>query len=119
METKHTPGPWIAEKWDRLRWMVTHPDGIVCITAAGNDEGNARLMAAAPDLLLALEEAAPRCNFCAGVGVWVLSHYEDDFACDHHKGCLDERAQMCGAVVVSYDTGRMVAAAIARATGDA
>ena len=57
---KHTPGPWNRIKGDR---NVYSASGTVCKTpaiigggsAAANWEANARLIAAAPDLLEALE----------------------------------------------------------------
>jgi hypothetical protein len=78
METKHTPGPWRYRQpiSDRLRGqpirslevLVDGPNGIYkpyvadvrSLDAAGNDntEANARLIAAAPDLLAALESIA-------------------------------------------------------------
>lgn len=59
---KHTPGPWNRIKGDR---NVYSASGTVCKTpailgggsAATNWEANARLIAAAPDLLEALEDA--------------------------------------------------------------
>ena len=58
---KHTPGPWNRIKGDR---NVYSASGTVCKTpaiigggsAAANWEANARLIAAAPDLLEALSE---------------------------------------------------------------
>lgn len=72
--SKHTPGPWVVEEWD-----VREPDGCVIngglqvvaikngskrsIYAATEDgdgdemEANLNLIAAAPQLLLALEDA--------------------------------------------------------------
>ena len=59
---KHTPGPWNRIKGDRNVYSAA---GTVCKTpailgggsAATNWEANARLIAAAPDLLEALEDA--------------------------------------------------------------
>lgn len=67
---QHTPGPWVADTENHQRWadqyarMVHGPDGKTPI-AAGCDfnrtdrdeeaNANARLIAAAPDLLWALE----------------------------------------------------------------
>lgn len=56
MNAKHTPGPWISrqpEKWCG-RYRVETPAGIE-IAAVPQDEANARLIAAAPELLDALE----------------------------------------------------------------
>jgi len=60
MKTKHTPGPWRAD-----RGSVIGPDGL-SIASTGNSSrarypaergANARLMAAAPSLLVACEAA--------------------------------------------------------------
>ena len=58
--TAHTPGPWFAE--DRRIW---HFNGMACIaqvfdgvsadSTTDDHEANARLISAAPDLLVALE----------------------------------------------------------------
>lgn len=62
MESKHTPGPW--ESRDGQVWGPNpHEDGdiLICDTAPDGDAlteydaDNARLIAAAPDLLAALE----------------------------------------------------------------
>lgn len=71
METKHTPGPWFAEKAIGDFYYITDrslPGGIpVATTWRGRrgpafgrvpQEANARLIAAAPDLLEALISAA-------------------------------------------------------------
>ena len=62
MDTKHTPGPWVAREYDgriyidtieglfRPGYMAT---GVLSFDARGN-EANARLIAAAPELLEAL-----------------------------------------------------------------
>ena len=56
--SKHTPGPW--ERWGRASpsQVISAGDCFVAQTLGGNDEANARLIAAAPDLLEALREAA-------------------------------------------------------------
>lgn len=56
--SKHTPGPWEARKDDEGVWGVVH-DGAFLTTAfppdlgmvPGTEEANARLIAAAPELL--------------------------------------------------------------------
>lgn len=70
--TKHTPGPWQLARAPQISRRVMMPDDTVEIRAGsgnggliaclyarnwphGMDEGNARLIAAAPDLLEALE----------------------------------------------------------------
>ena len=57
MNSKHTPGPWTATS----EAIVIASDGYICKVAVhgkGDAEGeaNVRLIAAAPDLLAALEE---------------------------------------------------------------
>lgn len=63
-ESKHTPGPWIATASDNGEWGIDAASGWGIATVAGsagdgpgNDESdaNARLIAAAPELLEALE----------------------------------------------------------------
>jgi hypothetical protein len=63
--SKHTPGPWFAEKGEW--WQVWHNEGIAHIAKASKGvepdqtgEANARLIAAAPDLLEALKESLER-----------------------------------------------------------
>jgi hypothetical protein len=67
METKHTPGPWAIERLTNgayPRTVITHQTNYrACIVADlhnaslnGEAEANARLIAAAPELLAALEK---------------------------------------------------------------
>lgn len=59
--SRHTPGPWTAEGWNNT--TVNAADGSTITAAPGGVRGakiseiqaNARLIAAAPDLLAALE----------------------------------------------------------------
>lgn len=59
----HTPGPWIAERNHDGDWVISQPgnDGQVVCCLRGCDgpewEANARLIAAAPDLLAACNSA--------------------------------------------------------------
>lgn len=55
--SKHTPGPWTT--WGKAdpSQIIASKDGFVAQTVGGNDEANARLIAAAPELLEALEVA--------------------------------------------------------------
>jgi hypothetical protein len=50
---KHTPGPWETSTLDGGEWQVCGPGGGDTIAALynGNEEANANLIAAAPDLL--------------------------------------------------------------------
>ena len=69
MTTKHTPGPWEIERYsDGLIQIVgdlkvisddeEHFTTVVEQISATNEEANARLIAAAPDLLEALKDLA-------------------------------------------------------------
>lgn len=53
--TQHTPGPWVAKREDpsELGWCVYDDEGM--LVARRLSEGNAKLIAAAPDLLAALK----------------------------------------------------------------
>ena len=60
--SEHTPGPWTARPQTGPQWGVTHGDSEFaficnCFTLHGNDEANARLIAAAPDMLEALKQS--------------------------------------------------------------
>ena len=64
MATKHTPGPWHYEHIGQDGWGISsnNLEGIAIVPHSLNmthDEANARLIAAAPDLLQALEAIAP------------------------------------------------------------
>jgi len=61
-ESKHTPGPWVANipPTDRMAPTVDAVDGEVCTCECGvnrTNRYNARLIAAAPELLEACEAA--------------------------------------------------------------
>ena len=65
MNAKHTPGPWTARINDWSRWDILYAKGILASVSKSDDpasptpvseiEANARLIAAAPELLAALE----------------------------------------------------------------
>jgi len=87
METKFTPGPWVVDPDDRpdMEWnnhiiSATHPHLTICFMSHDGDginehgEANARLIAAAPDLLEALRPFA-------------------NFACDEPCDCHNCRAR--------------------------
>lgn len=66
MENKHTPGPWYAESGHeqqngQLYWQVTDGNDAIMQNqfcwCHGSQEANARIIAAAPDLLEALDRA--------------------------------------------------------------
>lgn len=62
MNTKHTPGPWLTDEMmpgDQYRYVFAAKGPIVCrVSAFAAGEANARLIAAAPDLLDALVQWA-------------------------------------------------------------
>lgn len=70
MTTKHTPGPWLATGWENTVVNIpdTHHGGhlTICVYPASGRAprseavANARLIAAAPDLLEALEAIRAR-----------------------------------------------------------
>jgi hypothetical protein len=62
MQTQHTPGPWILTQGEDV-YVSLAPDNVIrCMderssVATGQDYANARLIAAAPELLEALRKA--------------------------------------------------------------
>ncbi len=55
---KHTKGPWLVQKEDEEQTIINSPEGAICrVYQALSYEANGRLIAAAPELLEALEEA--------------------------------------------------------------
>ncbi len=56
---KHTPGNWAVPDGGVYPMVATHDSTIICVLNDTGDvmEANARLMAAAPDLLAALKHA--------------------------------------------------------------
>ena len=57
-ETKHTPGPWTYEPGDSMECGgILAPARMVCDFIEDPNEADARLIAAAPDLLESLEYA--------------------------------------------------------------
>lgn len=98
VSSKHTPGPWRAvECSDGARHVATRRGNVIAHISAfaldGDRSGNARLIAAAPDLLAALEK-------------------EQEWRERDAAGALDEEWD--------YETmvGQYRRAAIARATGE-
>lgn len=109
-EVKHTRGPWKPVVNSADYWEVVHPwpeqrfDEVnehsptvvhVCTKEGDEQEANARLIAAAPELL----EASMK----------VLEWFEAED--DHSKADFYQRMQMC------RDAEVMIRAAIAKATG--
>ena len=67
--SKHTPGPW--ELWGTASpsQVIAAENYFVAQTLGRNDEANARLIAAAPDLLDALKDLKAQVEtFCAQFG---------------------------------------------------
>lgn len=73
--SKHTPGPWVLRT--RERWGPTVRVGDLYVWLAGivpsserpgEHEANARLIAAAPDLLASLKEMLDKGEGCAACG---------------------------------------------------
>lgn len=71
--TKHTAGPWEVTNWGQVASVTTHNRalGIATVNAYGDttkgipsaeDTANARLIAAAPDMLAALRMAMETCD---------------------------------------------------------
>lgn len=88
MKATHTPGPWILDG-DVIqspgRWVVA-----VVHRFPENDDtarpANARLIAAAPDLLALAKQYASECSECEGLG------YHDDGERAPCPDCFDIRA---------------------------
>ncbi len=85
--TKHTPGPWEPELHEGCWRITTYADGAKVVPAAvhGDDDfspiyaANARLIAAAPELLDACEVAL----------AWLVNHWEEfDSETIVHPHCL-------------------------------
>lgn len=57
-EVGHTPGPWRMHDMERATVVAGRPGGEVanCLNGFGDQDANARLISAAPDLLTALQE---------------------------------------------------------------
>lgn len=66
MKTKHTPGPWFYK--DEHRPIVptyqirSNDKEVACVSFSVNGEANAKLIAAAPDLLEALNSLLSVCK---------------------------------------------------------
>lgn len=60
MSAKHTPGPWFVDRLSEHGYLLVKPVGgqvVAQIDPVEEEEANARLIAAAPDLLDALKAA--------------------------------------------------------------
>lgn len=110
--TQHTPGPWVISDAQIapggiVGRYIAHKDGgmiaealLNCrVTRDADMEANARLIAAAPDLLAALRIAA---DFMSIASDWNI-----------------DEAEINGEMKSTYDWLEVVQAAIAKATGSA
>lgn len=76
--SQHTPGPWkITSEWSHVGLgtvtSIKGPDGYDIADMAGQDElaeANARLIAAAPEMLAALQWAMPRVDPIGDRATW-------------------------------------------------
>ena len=69
MTTQHTPGPWTTSSLPNgTEWTVSIDDGdmLADLTGCPNEQANARLIAAAPDLLAALQIAEDALDMYSG-----------------------------------------------------
>ncbi len=79
---EHTESPWIAEgpNQDHVTWWVNGRPGMVCrcMNGAGpeDEEANAHLIAAAPDLLAACEKCKEFILAKYGLVAW-KQHFSD------------------------------------------
>ena len=77
-ETKHTPGPWRTDAHNGFPLDIEDPGEymIAKATPCAKAEANARLIAAAPDLLAALESIASMYDYEAACGDLASRLYE-------------------------------------------
>lgn len=114
MTTNHTPGPWETAGL-RVMWgsyFVADCDGKGDIGRQDESRANARLIAAAPDLLAALRLALPHVLACAEM--------DDSLAArNDERGMHGNAAQCRKAADMRRAAAQMIADAIARAGGAA
>lgn len=85
MKSEHTPGPWRVAKWrNGFLWVdssVTDEGVALCGDGSwvGPCEANARLIAAAPDMLQALAD--------------ILRHTDECQSCNGHMAAIDAIAR--------------------------
>lgn len=68
----HTPGPWHISPYSSIVGIAVYGDGIVIAGVRADKptaEANARLIAAAPELLALAHQYASECGDCAGTRV--------------------------------------------------
>jgi hypothetical protein len=66
-QVKHTPGPWLARQMFSGNWDICAEDGNGETIARAREESNARLIAAAPELLAALSQLLSRLAFYGSI----------------------------------------------------
>ena len=78
MSAQHTPGPWRLHPTDDTAVIAMDGTGVAGMTGYYNDpdiwpvmEANARLIAAAPDMLAALRELVRKADFGEPVPDWL------------------------------------------------
>ena len=64
MTKQHTPGPWHVEPAPNRVHFAVRNDGVHVVTGWREGAANARLIAAAPDLLAALKAASGSIDDC-------------------------------------------------------
>jgi len=69
-ESKHTPGPWYIQPDRRYYVIYSEECGALADVQADLPKANAQLIAAAPDLLVALEELIAAPNKKRPAEVW-------------------------------------------------
>ena len=77
MAETHTPGPWVAERRRFGSWTVLSPEGFYIVDrvlSITDIEANARLIAAAPELLAALKE----CRDAVAAAMRVIADLDTD-----------------------------------------
>jgi hypothetical protein len=105
--SKHTPGPWTEHKWNTEEHQISALGGTVALVSHSHSlisdesaDANARLIAAAPDLLAACEALLAYAN-----------RYSDEMA------KVGRGASELGELADSISVAGMARAAIARAKG--
>jgi hypothetical protein len=106
MSSLPTPGPWSFTKHgDTKGWTVSKGNSIASVRPQRGDgeaEANARLIAAAPELLAALidaaevlgNEVAASCNLCGGEGGWDERTLQPRMTpVRHREGCVYANAR--------------------------
>ncbi len=96
-ESKHTPGPWTLEKGHAVGsviaeagdYSITAPDGVHDWFSADVEMANARLIAAAPELLEALRSLADR---------W-------EILCEVIKPLINDEAYVAARAAIAKATG--------------